>query len=106
MATNGNTTHQEQWRESGGAPSDAPSTSNAAGADSTPSKDEVGWYFVQQYYTTLSKNPDKLHVSSWKSMALPLCHSANSRISSSTTSDPSSSKVSRLSFRPSQSADR
>ncbi|KAG8156710.1 hypothetical protein KVR01_013501 [Diaporthe batatas] len=61
MATNGNTTHQEQWRESGGAPSDAPSTSNTA-ADSTPSKDEVGWYFVQQYYTTLSKNPDKLHL--------------------------------------------
>ncbi|KAI3400977.1 hypothetical protein diail_1185 [Diaporthe ilicicola] len=60
MATNGNTDHQEQWRESGGAPSDAPSTSNAA--DSTPSKDEVGWYFVQQYYTTLSKNPDKLHL--------------------------------------------
>lgn len=60
MATNGNTNHQEQWRESGGAPADAPSASNA---DGTPSKDEVGWYFVQQYYTTLSKNPDKLHVS-------------------------------------------
>ena len=26
-------------------------------------KDEVGWYFVEQYYTTLSKNPEKLHVS-------------------------------------------
>ncbi|POS73218.1 NTF2 and RRM domain-containing protein [Diaporthe helianthi] len=61
MATNGNTNHQEQWRESGGAPSDAPSNPNTA-ADSTPSKDEVGWYFVQQYYTTLSKNPDKLHL--------------------------------------------
>lgn len=59
MATNGNTTHQEQWRESGGAPSEAPSNT---GADNTPSKDEVGWYFVQQYYTTLSKNPDKLHL--------------------------------------------
>ena len=63
MATNGNTNHQEQWRESGGTPSDAPSASNTAAADSTTSKDEVGWYFVQQYYTTLSKNPDKLHVS-------------------------------------------
>ena len=28
------------------------------------SKDEVGWFFVEQYYTTLSKNPEKLHVSS------------------------------------------
>lgn len=25
-------------------------------------KDEVGWYFVEQYYTTLSRNPEKLHV--------------------------------------------
>lgn len=32
-------------------------------SESTPSKDEVGWYFVEQYYTTLSKNPEKLHVS-------------------------------------------
>ena len=27
-----------------------------------PSKDEVGWYFVEQYYTTLSKNPETLFV--------------------------------------------
>lgn len=26
-------------------------------------KDQVAWYFVEQYYTTMSKNPDKLHVS-------------------------------------------
>ncbi len=26
-------------------------------------KDEVGWYFVEQYYTNLSRCPDKLHVS-------------------------------------------
>lgn len=25
-------------------------------------KDEVGWYFVEQYYTTLSKAPEKIHV--------------------------------------------
>ena len=30
---------------------------------SSLSKDEVGWYFVEQYYTTLSRNPEKLHVS-------------------------------------------
>ncbi|KAL8905766.1 MAG: hypothetical protein Q9207_002435 [Kuettlingeria erythrocarpa] len=33
----------------------------AEGSSSVP-KDEVGWYFVEQYYTTLSKNPEKLHV--------------------------------------------
>ena len=26
-------------------------------------KDEVGWYFVEQYYTTLNKTPERLHVS-------------------------------------------
>jgi len=25
-------------------------------------KDQVAWYFVEQYYTTLSKSPEKLHV--------------------------------------------
>ena len=25
-------------------------------------KDEVGWYFVEQYYTTLSRSPDRLYV--------------------------------------------
>ncbi len=28
----------------------------------TPSKDEVGWYFVESYYTTMSKNPETLYV--------------------------------------------
>lgn len=28
----------------------------------TPSKDEVGWYFVESYYTTMGKNPDTLYV--------------------------------------------
>jgi hypothetical protein len=51
-ATNGTSTH-------------APSTNGAStnGETSAVSKDEVGWYFVEQYYTTLSKNPEKLHVS-------------------------------------------
>jgi hypothetical protein len=37
--------------------------SNSAAAPDGISKDEVGWYFVEQYYTTLSKTPDKLYVS-------------------------------------------
>lgn len=35
---------------------------NSASTSEIP-KDEVGWYFVEQYYTTLSKTPDKLYVS-------------------------------------------
>lgn len=61
MATNGNGIHQEQY---GAAPqADAPSTTDPS-ASASHSKDEVGWYFVQQYYTTLSKNTSKLHVGS------------------------------------------
>lgn len=26
------------------------------------SKDEVGWYFVEQYYTNMSRSPEKLHL--------------------------------------------
>ncbi|KAK8226631.1 hypothetical protein HDK77DRAFT_384884 [Phyllosticta capitalensis] len=44
----------------------APQTSNSQSATSnsaqTVPKDEVGWYFVEQYYTTLSRNPDQLHL--------------------------------------------
>jgi hypothetical protein len=36
--------------------------SGAAESKSGVPKDEVGWYFVEQYYTTLSRNPEKLHV--------------------------------------------
>lgn len=34
-----------------------------SGGNAEIPKDEVGWYFVEQYYTTLSKNPEKLFVS-------------------------------------------
>ena len=49
----------------GAEASDVVTGSSAASAEGSSSvaKDEVGWYFVEQYYTTLSKNPEKLHVS-------------------------------------------
>ena len=37
-------------------------TSSEQSNHPTPSKDEVGWYFVEQYYTTLSRSPEKIHV--------------------------------------------
>ncbi len=45
-------------------PPPASSTPAAATTESKPdvSKDEVGWAFVEQYYTTLSRSPDKLHL--------------------------------------------
>ncbi|KAI4110273.1 MAG: hypothetical protein LQ339_001440 [Xanthoria mediterranea] len=46
---------------SGPQASNVPTSSSAEGSSSVP-KDEVGWYFVEQYYTTLSKNPEKLHL--------------------------------------------
>lgn len=65
MATNGSFAQQEQYKStteqypatSGAADS---TSGNASGNDL--SKDEVGWYFVEQYYTTLSKSPEKLHL--------------------------------------------
>ena len=44
-------------------PSAGNTASSAASGNGSVPKDEVGWYFVEQYYTTLSKNPEKLHVS-------------------------------------------
>ncbi|KAI1397197.1 hypothetical protein F4819DRAFT_92440 [Hypoxylon fuscum] len=44
------------------------STVSVSGDNTTPNstnnlgKDEVAWFFVEQYYTTLSKNPEKLHL--------------------------------------------
>lgn len=60
MAANGNFAQQEQYKAAEQAPSGG-ADSNAA--NNNLSKDEVGWYFVEQYYTTLSKSPEKLHVS-------------------------------------------
>ncbi|KAF2476191.1 uncharacterized protein BDR25DRAFT_64334 [Lindgomyces ingoldianus] len=39
----------------------APSSQQGSSASTSEiPKDEVGWYFVEQYYTTLSKSPEKL----------------------------------------------
>lgn len=38
------------------------SASAANNSNAKVPKDEVGWYFVEQYYTTLSKTPEKIHV--------------------------------------------
>ncbi|CAK7208291.1 hypothetical protein SBRCBS47491_000042 [Sporothrix bragantina] len=35
---------------------------NGTNHNESLSKDEVGWYFVEQYYTTLSKSPNRLHL--------------------------------------------
>ncbi|KAI0166617.1 hypothetical protein GGR57DRAFT_496878 [Xylariaceae sp. FL1272] len=58
MATNGPSSHTDQYASSAAA--SAPSAADPTNADL--GKDEVAWYFVEQYYTTLSKNPEKLHL--------------------------------------------
>ncbi|KAL7921988.1 hypothetical protein ACQKWADRAFT_294109 [Trichoderma austrokoningii] len=59
MATNGSFTSQDQYKS---AEQPAVSTADASAAGNNLSKDEVGWYFVEQYYTNLSKFPEKLHL--------------------------------------------
>jgi uncharacterized membrane protein len=39
----------------------APSTASSTTAE--VSKEQVAWYFVESYYTTMSQTPEKLHVS-------------------------------------------
>lgn len=56
MATNGSFAQQDQQKV-------AAEQFPASADNSNLAKDEVGWYFVEQYYTTLSKSPEKLHVS-------------------------------------------
>lgn len=63
--TNGNFHNQEQYKPSEGytsATESVPEQTTSGGTNHDLSKDEVGWYFVEQYYTTLSKSPEKLHV--------------------------------------------
>ena len=47
------------------AGSSSATTSQTAGSTATAPKadpQEIGWYFVEQYYTTLSKTPDRIHL--------------------------------------------
>ena len=60
-ATNGTASQPEQYTNTASAAETASGNANGA---AELSKDEIGWYFVEQYYTTLSKSPEKLHVSS------------------------------------------
>jgi len=66
MATNGSFSQQDQYKsatEQYPATSGPAESSTGSTSGNDLSKDEVGWYFVEQYYTTLSKSPEKLHVS-------------------------------------------
>ncbi|KAK4106269.1 hypothetical protein N658DRAFT_502761 [Parathielavia hyrcaniae] len=59
MATNGNLNHTDQYA----APAQTTEAqTNADGSPATVPKDEVAWYFVEQYYTTMSKSPVRLHL--------------------------------------------
>ncbi|KAH6670374.1 NTF2 and RRM domain-containing protein [Plectosphaerella plurivora] len=59
MATNGSYESQDQLKNSDQATTVSVESSSS---NANLSKDEVGWYFVEQYYTTLSKTPEKLHL--------------------------------------------
>ncbi|KAJ2965885.1 hypothetical protein NUW58_g10801 [Xylaria curta] len=62
MASSGPITHTEQYQQPTSATSAAAPTATADQGTSNLGKDEVAWFFVEQYYTTLSKNPEKLHL--------------------------------------------
>ncbi|KAL2270293.1 hypothetical protein VTJ83DRAFT_2477 [Remersonia thermophila] len=58
MATNGNSNHDQYAAQA--QTTEAPASAESS-ANNLP-KDEVGWYFVEQYYTTMSKSPERLHL--------------------------------------------
>lgn len=62
-ASNGNTPVGISGEDAAATKVTTSSEPTGAGeANKAPSKDEVGWYFVESYYTTLSKNPETLYV--------------------------------------------
>lgn len=61
MATNGNVNHDQYAAPA--QTTEAPASTGTEGTTNNLPKDEVGWYFVEQYYTTMSKSPERLHVS-------------------------------------------
>lgn len=58
---NGTHAHQDDQSTFSTQSSTAPSSASTTQADNV-SKDEVGWYFVEQYYTTLSRTPERLYL--------------------------------------------
>lgn len=69
MATNGPTAQTDQYQPGSAVAAAAAASASASASDiaanqpsSNLGKDEVAWYFVEQYYTTLSKTPEKLHL--------------------------------------------
>ncbi|KAK3719515.1 hypothetical protein LTR37_004373 [Vermiconidia calcicola] len=61
-SANSNTPSQATSTHPPPASNSTPATSNATSHQSDVPKDEVGWYFVEQYYTTLSRSPEKLYL--------------------------------------------
>ncbi|TQS36095.1 hypothetical protein Golomagni_03464 [Golovinomyces magnicellulatus] len=65
MTTNGSFTHQEQFKpenEQYAAVSNPTETKTESSVKNNLTKDEVGWYFVEQFYITMSKEPNRLHL--------------------------------------------
>ncbi|KAI1326089.1 hypothetical protein F5Y16DRAFT_249551 [Xylariaceae sp. FL0255] len=60
MATTIPANHVDQYASSTATAATTSSTNDQA--NSEIGKDEVAWFFVEQYYTTLSKTPEKLHL--------------------------------------------
>lgn len=54
-----------------GASGPSSGNNNSSNGASDIPKEEVGWYFVEQYYTTLSRSPEKLFVSGRGSSGCP-----------------------------------
>ena len=52
-------------------------TSSSTANPNEISKEEVAWYFVEQYYTTMSRHPEKLYVRRLPCVLFGDCGSVN-----------------------------
>ena len=73
-ATNSNVSGAHNGENANSTATTNNSSSAASEGNGGVPKDEVGWYFVEQYYTTLSKSPEKLHVSIQTRHCAPTTH--------------------------------
>lgn len=72
LAPTANGMYGSQYGQPAELAAPVPSSTQAAAAPQPPTEpastsskqnpQEVGWYFVEQYYTTLSKQPDRIHL--------------------------------------------
>lgn len=95
--TNGSYGGQEQ-QNTAAVGSQYAENDSSAEKQSSVDKDQVGWYFVERYYSILSEKSDQLHVSRSYGASMVIYMTFTDSGSFSTTKSPSSYTARKLRF--------